>query len=547
MDGRLIFANERLASQEKKNSVNPATLETIGEFHLASSEQCRNAIQKAKEAFPVWREYSHKDRKKIFIEARKILLSRRDEAARLITQEKGSPQVESLVSEVLGSIEALHYYAHASPKNLKERKADHNVIFFLNKKSYYHYHPLGPTLVITPWNYPFLIPMYDVLGALSAGNTVILRPSTSTALIGLLAGEILIEAGMPPGALSVLPCRVAQAEEMIVHPDIQTVMFTGSTDVGKKIMELASHNLTNITLELGGKDPMIVCKDADLDKAAAGAVWGAFTNCGQSCGSVERLYVDRAVEDEFTKKVLQRVKELRVGDPTMENVDIGPMVTANQRETVKNHIQDALTKGARLLHGQGDPPSLPGYFLQPALLNRVDHTMTVMTEETFGPVLPIMGFSSHEEAISLANDSKYGLTASVWTRNKKTAAWMADRIETGTVTINDHMFSFAEPGAIWGGIKQTGIGRSHGRYGQLHLVNIKYISLDLSKKKTQIWWFPYNPSLVKILHNAFDLIHHDRIMKKLTSLFGLLPFFFQILQKSSWMNYIRGLPRLFRK
>jgi succinate-semialdehyde dehydrogenase/glutarate-semialdehyde dehydrogenase len=547
MDGRLILANDRQTTPKKKTAINPATLESVGEFYLASSEDCRKAIQTAKEAFKEWREYSAKDRKKIFIQARKILLSRREEAAKLITIEKGSPYVESLTTEVLGGLEALDYYAYESQKNLKEKKAEHNVVLFLNKKSYYHYHPLGPTLVITPWNYPFLIPMYDVLGALSSGNTVILRPSSSTALIGLLVGEILTEAGLPPGVLSVLPCRVTQAEEMITHPDIQTVMFTGSTGVGKKIMELASRNLTNITLELGGKDPMIVCQDADMERAAAGAVWGAFTNCGQSCGSVERLYVEKAIEAEFTEKVLEKVKELRVGDPSLDHIDIGPMVTEEQLETVKSHIHDAQTKGAQILHGGGNTSSLPGYFLQPTLLNHVDHTMTIMTEETFGPVLPIMGFSTPEEALFLANDSKYGLTASVWTRSKKTAAWMADRIEAGTVTINDHMYSFAEPGAIWGGIKQTGIGRSHGRFGQLHLVNIKYISQDFSKKKSQLWWYPYGPSLIRILDKAFDLFHHAKTKTKVKSLIGLLPVFAQIIKKSPLLNYIRGFPRLFRK
>jgi succinate-semialdehyde dehydrogenase/glutarate-semialdehyde dehydrogenase len=334
---------------------------------------------------------------------------------------------------------------------------------------------------------------------------------------------------------------------MIVHPDIQTVMFTGSVGIGKRIMELCSRNLTNVTLELGGKDPMVVLKDADLERAARGAVWTSFMNCGQSCGSIERVYVAREIADVFTARVVDLTRDVKVGNPLDDGVGMGPMANSGQLEVVMEHIADARAKGARILVGGNRIASLPGYFLEPTVLISVDHTMKVMTEETFGPTLPIMAFDSPEEALALANDSHYGLTASVWTRSRKQAAWFAERLEAGSVTVNDHMYSFVEPRAIWGGIKQTGMGRCHGPFGLHELVNIKYVSLDFIGKKSQPWWFPYNRSLANMFEKAIVLFHGPSLGVKLRAAWGLLPEWPRIRATSSLLNYIKGLPRILKK
>ena len=430
----------------------------MGEVSLASRELCDRAIAAAKSAYPAWRSLDPRAKRDIFRRAENILARRAAEAGRIIALEKGSPYPESLAVEVFGALQSINYYGHNQGRLLRPKRAGHHTPLFLNKSGEFHFHPLGPTLIISPWNFPFLIPFSDTLSALTAGNTVVLRPSTSTPFTALLIGEVFLEAGLPPGVLNVVVCKTPLAEAMVVDRDIQTVMFTGSVGIGKRIMELCSRNLTNLTLELGGKDPMIVLEDADIERAARGAVWAAFMNCGQSCGSVERVYVARPVAEAFTARVLELAGEVRVGDPLDEGIGMGPMATAGQLQVVEEHIADARAKGAGVPLGGGRVPGRAGHFIQPTVLTGVDHTMLCMTEETFGPTLPIMAFDGDEQAVALANDSIYGLTASVWTQDRKRAAWFAERLEAGSVTINDHMYSFVEPRAIWGGIKQTGHG-----------------------------------------------------------------------------------------
>jgi len=547
MDGRPIIGNERIDTAERLVSENPATLEPVGEVCLASDALCERAVGAAKGALPGWRWLAPREKRAILKRAENILARRAGETARLIAMEKGSPYAEALAGEVYGALQSLNYYAENQGRLLRPKRAGHHTPLFFNKSGTFHFHPLGPTLIISPWNFPLLIPFCDTLSALTAGNTVVLRPSTATPFTALLLGEIFVEAGLPPGAVNVVPCRVPQVERMIVDPDIHTVMFTGSVGIGKRVMELCSRNLTNLTLELGGKDPMLVLEDADLERAARGAVWTAFMNCGQSCGSIERAYVDRRVVREFTERVVELAKKIRVGNPLDPDVDMGPMTTAGQLEVVLEHIEDARAKGARVLCGGGRVPSLRGHFVEPTVLDRVDHTMKVMTEETFGPTLPIMPFDSPEEAAALANDSLFGLTASVWTRDRKRAAWFAERLEAGSVTVNDHMYSFIEPRAIWGGIKQTGMGRSHGPYGLHELVNIKYVGADYFRKKAQTWWFPYDRSLTGLMEKAVTLFHGRSRRARAAAALGLLKEWPRIKATAPLFNYVLALPRIFKK
>jgi acyl-CoA reductase-like NAD-dependent aldehyde dehydrogenase len=547
MDGRLIIADERIATDQRTVSESPATLAPIGEVSLATPELCERAIRAAKEAYPAWRWLDPRDKRAIFKRAENILARRAREAGQLIALEKGSPYPESLAVEVFGALQSINYYGHNQGRLLRSRRAGHHTPLFFNKSGTFHFHPLGPTLIISPWNFPFLIPCCDVLSALTAGNTIVLRPSTSTPFTALLLGEVFLEAGLPPGVLNVVPCRVPEAEAMILHRDVQSVMFTGSVGIGKRVVELCSRNLTKVALELGGKDAMVVLEDADIERAARGAVWTAFMNCGQSCGSIERVYVRREVADAFTARVVELARGVRVGDPLADGVDMGPMTTAGQLKIVLDHIADARAKGAAVPVGGGRVAERPGHFIEPTVLTGVDHTMKIMTEETFGPTLPIMAVDSDDQALALANDSIYGLTASVWTRDRKRAAWFAERLEAGSVTVNDHMYSFVEPKAIWGGIKQTGMGRSHGPFGMLELVDIKYVGMDFFRKKAQTWWFPYNGELEGVMEKGIAAFHGAGVGARLRATLGLRKEWRRILATAPLLNYVRALPRILKK
>ena len=360
MDGRLLIRNERISTDLTIVSENPATLEPVGEVSVASRELCEKAIKAAKEAYPVWRWLDPREKRAIFKRAENILARRATEAGRLIAAEKGSPYAESLSVEVFGALQSLNYYGHNQGRLLQPRRAGHHTPLFFNKSGTFHFHPLGPTLIISPWNFPFLIPFCDVLSALTAGNTIVLRPSTTTPLTALVVGEIFAEAGLPPGVLNVVVCRVPEAEAMIVHRDVQSVMFTGSVGIGKRVVG-AQPEPDQPGPRARRQGPDGRARGRRHRAGRPGAVWTAFMNCGQSCGSIERVYVARQVADAFTARVVELTKQVRVGNPLDTGVDMGPMANAGQLKVVEEHIADARAKGAGIPVGGGRVAGRAGY------------------------------------------------------------------------------------------------------------------------------------------------------------------------------------------
>ncbi|HEY6552713.1 MAG TPA: aldehyde dehydrogenase family protein, partial [Vicinamibacteria bacterium] len=346
---------------------------------------------------------------------------------------------------------------------------------------------------------------------------------------------------IPDGVVNVVAVDDALAPALVEDPRIAKVVFTGSVATGRKVMTAAARNLTPVVLELGGKDPAIVCKDADLDRAARGIVWGAFLNAGQTCASVERVYVEETVAESFVAKVLEETRKLRLGDPDLATTDVGPMSLDRQRRIVIDHVEDARARGARVVVG-GETPKGPGYFYPPTVLTAVDHSMRIMREETFGPVLPIMSVASVDEAIRLANDSEYGLTASGWTRDAETARKLQARLQAGVVTINDCVSSFGEPTAPWGGVKHSGVGRTHGLAGLREMVAIKYVTEDWSRAPA-LWWYPYGDDYRRLMGTAIRALYSRSFFTRVFNQLGFARFS-RFWGRVSPLSLLRNLDKL---
>ncbi|MDQ4120436.1 MAG: aldehyde dehydrogenase family protein [Acidobacteriota bacterium] len=482
---------------EEVVSYNPATGAEIGRVPNESREAVFAAVGRARAAFKVWRATSFADRKKIVLKAREVILSEMDEIARLISEEMGKPIAEAFSTEISPVLDLMQYFARNTQKLLKPEKINLGQFALLGRSSRIVYQPLGVVGIISPWNYPLAIPLGEVAMALMAGNTVVLKPSELTPFVGLKIGEGFKKAGLPENVLQVVTGD-GRTGAALVEAGVNKIMFTGSVATGKKIAEAAARNLTPVVLELGGKDPMIVLEDANLETAAQAAVWGAFANAGQTCASVERLYVHEKIAPEFIEKVVELTKKLRQNIGTGNEAEIGSMVSERQLETVENHVRDAREKGAKILTGGKRNENFSGAFFEPTVLTNVDHNCRAVREETFGPTLPIMTFKTEDEAVRLANDSEFGLTASVWTKNIGKGKRIAGKIEAGTVTVNEVVYTHGLAQTPWGGVKNSGYGRTHGKLGLMELVTPQHIHVNRITQLPDVWWFNYSPDAINL-------------------------------------------------
>lgn len=426
-----------------------------------------------------------------------------------ITRENGKTIVESGVVEIANGIATFDWIAKEGMRHLwPERLREHPLT--RQKRHWIVFRPLGVVGVISPWNYPFIIPAGEVGQALAAGNGVVLKPSEFTPLSGDLIASVFSEAGLPDGLLRVIHGTGEIGAALCEAGPVAKIFFTGSGVTGRKVMEAAARHGKPVMLELGGKDPAVVCADADLDRTVGGVLWSGLCNSGQTCAGVERIFVDRSVHEEFVRRLVAGAREMVPGDPKDPATQIGPMNNDMQYAKVMDQLDDALGRGARLeCGGPEDVTGLAGKFIAPAVLTGVDPAMKVMTEETFGPLLPVMAFDTEEEAVRLANDSPYGLGASVWSRDLRRARHIADRLEAGMVWVNDHTYSHGFAQTPWGGVKGSGTGVTHSRFGFYEMVDKRLVSEDPGWLPDG-WWHPYSERMRRGFDGLVDAIYSSR-------------------------------------
>lgn len=514
-------ARAHAPARTERISTNPATGEDLGSYPVFTPDEVRAAIARARAAQPRWAAFPLAKRIEFMKRVKRDILNHMGDLAELISKESGKPRVEAHNAEIILICDLIDYFSKEAPKLLADEKLPMPQVAFKTKSTKLFYAPLGVIGIISPWNWPFAIPMSEIIMALICGNTVVLKPAEPTSLCGLRIGELFDRAGVPEGVVEVVSGSGSTTGQALVEGDVDKVVFTGSVEVGRHIMETAAKRLCPAVLELGGKDPMIICEDAYLNAAAEAAVWGAFFNQGQVCASVERVYVHETVYDEFVDLVVEKAGKLRVGNPMDPDVDLGSMINHAQVKTVHAQVQRALKAGARVLTG-GEPvePVKGGAFYSPTVMVDVRQDMEIMQEETFGPVLPIMKFTTDEEAVALANDSRFGLSASVFSKNLKRAELIARQIRTGAVSINDCCYTYGLPQAPWGGEKESGVGRTHSRFGLYEFVSIRSLGTEMLGQVKRPYWYPYSQGTYEMLQKATSLLYSDSPLEGVLRILG---------------------------
>src|SRR5579872_7284297 len=481
-------------SQDRIPSIDPATGEVQAWIAATQPDDVSSIVFRARAVQQNWALRPIAERCRLLRALRERIFMSRNELADAVVRESGKPRSEALFSDIFVSLDTAGYLAANAEKMLAPERVPHHNIAAKAKTGELRYEPLGVIGIISSWNYPLAIPLGQIIPAVVAGNSIVCKTSDFTPQCGALIEKLFVDAGFPKDLVAVIQGG-AEVGGALIEADPDKILFTGSVETGRRVAEACATRLIPTVLELGGKDAMIVLADANLEIAASGAVWGSFTNCGQVCLSVERIFVEQSVAEKFAALCVEKTKKLRLGSGADPATDVGPLIRPQHVQRMTELIQDAIGHGARILYGGNPRPDLGPNFFEPTVITDVDSASRLFQEETFGPILAIQRVTNADDAIARANDSRFALAASVWTANAALAKKIAAQLNAGSVMINDAISYYAISEAPHGGCGLSGWGRTHGKTGLLEMVQTKYIDVDRIPGRAKPWWFRYGADL----------------------------------------------------
>jgi acyl-CoA reductase-like NAD-dependent aldehyde dehydrogenase len=484
-----------VAATRELHVVNPATLALVATVETTDPARVQELVVDARLAQERWAEASFDDRRTLLLSVAELVLDRLDSIADTVVSETGKPRTEAYTSELFPAVDALVWLAGNAHRVLAPERLRAPQLHLRHKRTRMEHEPVGVVGVIAPWNFPFAIPFTQAAFAVAAGNAVVVKPSELTPLSGALVERLFVDAGAPASLVRVAQGDAAVGEALVRARGVGKVVFTGSVEAGRVVAAEAGARLVPVTLELGGKDPMLVLDDADLLRAVDGALWASFTNAGQVCSGVERIYVERALYEPFVEELARKAREL----------ELGPLISEEQRARVAALVDDAISQGARALTGARLPEGA-GWFYPPTVLVDVPAAARIAREETFGPVVTVDAVADEAEAVRRANDTVFGLGASVWTRDGDRAGRLARQLRAGTVWHNDHAYSYAAAQTAWGGRGESGFGRTHSKHGLYDLTVPKVTDRD-SGRVPAPWWFPYDDRTADAFRGALRTLY----------------------------------------
>jgi acyl-CoA reductase-like NAD-dependent aldehyde dehydrogenase len=471
-------------------SLDPATGAILTHVEKTSPAVLPEIMARARAAQLEWSKRSVYERCARLRKLREHILASRSALADAVVVESGKPRVEALFADIFVALDSAAYFAAHTERILRPRRIPHHSIAAKTKAGYLSYEPLGAIGIISSWNYPLAIPLSQIIPAIAAGNAVVCKTSEFTPQCGEMIGRLFADTGFPRD-LVVIVQGGAEIGQALIDSTPDKIIFTGSVATGRRVAETCARHLIPTVLELGGKDAMLVLADADLDAASSGAVWGSYTNCGQVCLSVERLFVEQSVAEKFIALCVEKTKRLRLGPGSDPATDVGPLIRPQHVQRMRDLLDDATLRGAKIQCGGRARPDLGPNFFEPTVITNVDSRMRLFEEETFGPILAIQTVRDTDEAVAHANDSPFALAASVWTSDSAHGRAIADRLRAGAVMVNDMISYFAIAEAPHGGCKLSGWGRTHGEHGLLEMVQTKYIDVDRLPRREKPWWYRY--------------------------------------------------------